>query len=209
MLRNEKIPRPPNSFIVYRSHVLRTMPAPLLGTKRNQSDLSKTIGEMWRNESPEVRAQFERRAAVLKKEHEEAYPGYQYAPRREGDVPVPRANFSRKASKANGIGPSTAPYPVPVPVQNTVPSSASSPKQLATNGGSDINSGSSESLVFNPTFDFYPPYRYGCGVGFDDMGAYAVEEPYIDSWGDEEVAAYVNGHTFEQWQAPYPYAARP
>ncbi|KAG6885292.1 hypothetical protein C0993_003576 [Termitomyces sp. T159_Od127] len=74
--RQQKIPRPPNAFIIYRSFVGERLPLPPPGTRRNQTEVSKIAGEMWRNESSEVKDEFRRQAAIAKAEHAAKYPDY-------------------------------------------------------------------------------------------------------------------------------------
>ena len=79
---SEKIKRPANSFILYRCYASRLLknqyPAKML-----QADLSKVISEMWQNEAPQVRDEFERRAQEAKEQHAAMYPNYQYRPQRK------------------------------------------------------------------------------------------------------------------------------
>ncbi|KAG6890845.1 hypothetical protein C0992_012484 [Termitomyces sp. T32_za158] len=72
----EKIPRPPNAFLIYRSFVGERLPLPPSGTRRNQIEVSKIAGEMWRNESLQVKDEFRKRAAIAKAEHATKYPDY-------------------------------------------------------------------------------------------------------------------------------------
>ncbi|KAG6868312.1 hypothetical protein C0993_005117 [Termitomyces sp. T159_Od127] len=84
MARNNetrRIPRPPNAFILYRSYMTGKLPPPSPGTYRKQGDISRMISELWRNESKEVKAQYQQLALTKKLEHEVKYPGYKYSPR--------------------------------------------------------------------------------------------------------------------------------
>lgn len=79
---SERIKRPPNSFILYRSYksqLLKLRRPP----KMPQADLSKVISEMWQNEPPEVREEFDRRAKEAKAHHSAMYPDYRYRPQRK------------------------------------------------------------------------------------------------------------------------------
>ncbi|KAG6859931.1 hypothetical protein C0995_001774 [Termitomyces sp. Mi166 len=78
---SQRIPRPPNAFILYRSHMTTQLPPPPPGTYRKQGEISQMISELWRNESREVKAQYQQLALVKKVEHEARYPGYKYSPR--------------------------------------------------------------------------------------------------------------------------------
>ncbi|KAG5637230.1 hypothetical protein H0H81_005352 [Sphagnurus paluster] len=94
----ESIPRPPNSWILYRSDMVAIMPPPPPGTTRSQGDVSRLISRMWKNETPEVRAEYERRAEVKKVEHAAMYPNYRYMPKTK------EYKEELKKSKAKGRG---------------------------------------------------------------------------------------------------------
>ncbi|KAI6129432.1 hypothetical protein EDD16DRAFT_1701428 [Pisolithus croceorrhizus] len=75
-------PRPPNAWILYRSDKLRQLP-PAKG--RAQADVSKTISEMWKNETDTVRLFYERMADARKAEHQRMYPEYRFQPVKKED----------------------------------------------------------------------------------------------------------------------------
>lgn len=84
-----KIPRPPNAFILYRSHKMRELKGQKnssavadngLDKLDHQRRLSKVIGELWRNEAAEVKAAFYEKAHQAAKEHAERYPEYRFKP---------------------------------------------------------------------------------------------------------------------------------
>ncbi|KAG6891760.1 hypothetical protein C0992_006181 [Termitomyces sp. T32_za158] len=75
------IPRPPNSWILYRSDMVALLAPPPPGTTRSQADVSRIISSMWKTEKPEVKAEYERRAEVKKFEHAAMYPNYRYMPK--------------------------------------------------------------------------------------------------------------------------------
>ncbi|KAI5480876.1 hypothetical protein MNV49_006685 [Pseudohyphozyma bogoriensis] len=104
------MPRPQNAWILYRSEKIKLMKeensAP---SKIRQSQYSQLIGHMWRNETPEVRARFEKLAEESKIAHALKYPNYQYAPIRKSygrptsppgtsSRPSPRQKPSKKGS---------------------------------------------------------------------------------------------------------------
>lgn len=78
------IPRPPNSFILYRVHALQKRKEGLKGTVDTitMADFGKLIGPKWRNEAPEVKAYWNMKAAEAKLEHAAKYPEYEYHPNR-------------------------------------------------------------------------------------------------------------------------------
>ncbi|SJX61535.1 probable HMG-box protein Hmg3 [Sporisorium reilianum f. sp. reilianum] len=84
-----KIPRPPNAFILYRSNKMRELKNPkntsVLADKGldkldYQRQLSKVIGQLWRDESAEVKAIFYEKAQQAAREHKERYPEYRFKP---------------------------------------------------------------------------------------------------------------------------------
>ncbi|KAF9925888.1 hypothetical protein FBU30_004413 [Linnemannia zychae] len=73
-----KIPRPANSFMLYRAENSKKYPG-LVAT-----ELSAKLGESWRNEPQEVRDRYEELAEQAKKEHAIRYPDYKFAPIKRG-----------------------------------------------------------------------------------------------------------------------------
>ncbi|KAM0756316.1 hypothetical protein T439DRAFT_278173, partial [Meredithblackwellia eburnea MCA 4105] len=68
-------PRPPNAWILYRSEQIRALKSDKELSKKPQSDISKLIGHMWREESDEVKRWYESEAELRKLEHRIKYPG--------------------------------------------------------------------------------------------------------------------------------------
>ncbi|SPC66679.1 related to HMG-box protein Hmg3 [Ustilago sp. UG-2017b] len=104
-----KIPRPPNAFILYRSNKMRELmkeSQSQTGTGLSKLDyqrqLSKRIGELWRNEDPDVKAAFYDKSQQAAREHAERYPEYRYKPK----------PLSKKAQKEEAL---------PSGVQETTP----------------------------------------------------------------------------------------
>lgn len=93
--KKAKVPRPPNSFILYRTkyHPILLKSQPEL----KNNEISVILGKQWRNESEEVRAEFEAMAAKIKKQHALENPGYQYAPRKSSEKK--RRMTARKLAK--------------------------------------------------------------------------------------------------------------
>ncbi|KAG6866618.1 hypothetical protein C0991_000728 [Blastosporella zonata] len=75
------IPRPPNSWILYRSDMVNMLAPPAPGTTRSQADVSRIISILWKTERPEVKSEYERRAELKKVEHTAMYPNYRYTPK--------------------------------------------------------------------------------------------------------------------------------
>ena len=78
--KQAKIPRPPNSFIIFRSerHNLVRESHPNIPN----TEVSKIIGEMWKKLSDSEKQEFEKKAEQAKKEHSEQYPTWKFCPRR-------------------------------------------------------------------------------------------------------------------------------
>ncbi|KAF5369669.1 hypothetical protein D9615_010257 [Tricholomella constricta] len=94
--RTEKIPRPPNSFILYRSAMASRLPSPPPGTTRSQGDVSRLVALMWHNETPEVKAEYRQRASIRKLEHEAMYPDYSYRPRSREEMEMDSRDMRRQ-----------------------------------------------------------------------------------------------------------------
>lgn len=93
------IPRPPNSFILYRQHHHHAVTNANPGTPNTQicessivhlfitllTYSARIIADMWRNETPTVRNSFKELAEEKKRLHAKTYPDYQYSPRRPSE----------------------------------------------------------------------------------------------------------------------------
>ncbi|KAJ5124711.1 High mobility group superfamily [Penicillium bovifimosum] len=86
------VPRPPNCFILYRQANHHIVKESNPGVSNNE--ISRILGNRWKNERPEVRERYTRLADQLKREHAVKHPNYQYAPRRPSERKRrgPRAN---------------------------------------------------------------------------------------------------------------------
>ncbi|KAF9928353.1 hypothetical protein FBU30_002434 [Linnemannia zychae] len=74
----KKIPRPPNSFIIYRREHSSNY------TKITAAELSKILGEQWANEPPQRKAYYAELAKAAEKEHALKYPEYKFTPAKRG-----------------------------------------------------------------------------------------------------------------------------
>ena len=78
--------RPPNPWILYRCDKAKALKQEKPGMPiLRQADLSKVISAMWRAETPEVRAHYERLADIKKAEHLVAHPDYRFQPMKKGE----------------------------------------------------------------------------------------------------------------------------
>ncbi|KAK5679274.1 hypothetical protein LTS10_008089 [Elasticomyces elasticus] len=80
---SDKVPRPPNAFIIYRKDWHSTIVAQNPGVHNNA--ISVIIDDMWRGESEEVRDAYKQKAAHAKALHELNHPEYQYQPRKPSE----------------------------------------------------------------------------------------------------------------------------
>ncbi|EMD39098.1 hypothetical protein CERSUDRAFT_47040, partial [Gelatoporia subvermispora B] len=76
--KEERVKKPSNAFMIYRSEKVSEIVEAQPESRKEQTKLSKAIGEMWRQESDEVKATFIARATVEKHEFELANPDYKY-----------------------------------------------------------------------------------------------------------------------------------
>ncbi|KAI5854527.1 hypothetical protein GGS23DRAFT_608268 [Durotheca rogersii] len=77
-----KVPRPRNAFILYRQHYQGQVAARHPGLAN--PEISKLIGEQWREQPEEVKNSWKRLAEEEKIRHQRQYPDYRYQPRRGG-----------------------------------------------------------------------------------------------------------------------------
>ena len=99
----EHIPRPPNAFMLYRSHLWDKIKASLAageGSSKDQTNFSKAAGQRWGQEPAKVRKYWEGRAAAAKAAHKERYPDYKYSPRKAGEPKPKRKAASGRKKRA-------------------------------------------------------------------------------------------------------------
>lgn len=123
-----KVPRPPNSFIIYRKEHSAGY------SKITAAELSKILGEQWAKEPPERKAHYAKLAKAAEKEHALKFPYYKFTPAKRGtgrraktkraaasetlkttpDSPKPRAY---KPSPLSTLAP--APFAPSIPLKST------------------------------------------------------------------------------------------
>jgi hypothetical protein len=81
--KKSKVPRPPNSFILYRQehHPKIKDQNPDL----HNNDISVILGKQWSMEPQSVKDRYKARANAIKKKHAAENPGYRYAPRKASE----------------------------------------------------------------------------------------------------------------------------
>ncbi|RAH64040.1 HMG-box domain-containing protein [Aspergillus aculeatinus CBS 121060] len=94
-VKQNKIPRPPNAFILYRQNhhpkVKESNPA------LTNNEISILLGKQWKAEPEEVKAEWRKLAEETKRKHAEEHPDYQYTPRKPSEKK--RRGSSRPESK--------------------------------------------------------------------------------------------------------------
>ncbi|KAF6230342.1 hypothetical protein HO133_004682 [Letharia lupina] len=102
-----KVPRPRNAFILYRQHHQQAVVAQNPGLAN--PEISKIIGDHWRNSSTENRDHWKLLAEEEKLRHQKQYPDYRYQPRRStrnSSIAGPAANSAegdqRRCQKCGG-----------------------------------------------------------------------------------------------------------
>lgn len=102
--KNGDIPRPMNSFMLYRSAYIARIKT-MLGKNCNQN-VSRIAGISWRAETQEVRERFENLASIERQNHAISHPGYKFKPqkgpatttRRAEEFTPPRSSATPAAS---------------------------------------------------------------------------------------------------------------
>ncbi|KAL1870408.1 hypothetical protein VTK73DRAFT_2646 [Phialemonium thermophilum] len=97
-----KIPRPRNAFILYRQHHQGQVVAQHPGLAN--PEISKIIGEQWRDEPEEEKNQWRRLAEEEKLRHQKQYPDYRYQPRRGGKAGIGGLGSSSMARPSLSVG---------------------------------------------------------------------------------------------------------
>ncbi|KAI1652228.1 uncharacterized protein F4817DRAFT_363108 [Daldinia loculata] len=135
-----KVPRPRNAFILYRQHYQGQVASRNPGLAN--PEISKLIGEQWREQPEEIKNNWKRLAEEEKLRHQRQYPDYRYQPRRGGKAsgsrPIPATGedpghcpkcggryiatprtpstpFSAATPEGAGLGPNMPSYAIPNP----------------------------------------------------------------------------------------------
>ncbi|AFR98430.2 hypothetical protein C343_06408 [Cryptococcus neoformans C23] len=68
-----------------------------------QSDISKVISHLWKNEVPEIRVVYENKANARKLEHRKLYPDYKFQPKRKAEKLKQRVEREREKQEARRL----------------------------------------------------------------------------------------------------------
>lgn len=82
--RIDKIKRPPNSFMIYcaENRARLKLAYPMSGNL----DISRLLGQEWKNAAPSLREHYSQKARVEKEAHLERFPNYKFVKRRTQDI---------------------------------------------------------------------------------------------------------------------------
>ncbi|KAI9777495.1 MAG: hypothetical protein M1835_005226 [Candelina submexicana] len=106
--KHDKVPRPPNAFILYRQHHHPLLKASNPGLHNNQ--ISVILGNQWKNETDETKIHFQSLAETIKRQHYKDHPEYQYQPRKPSERKR-RMTRRKAAALAETVQPSTTSTP--------------------------------------------------------------------------------------------------
>jgi hypothetical protein len=81
---NGKIPRPMNSFMLYRSAYADRLKA--WGQHNNHQEVSKFAGASWQIEPEELKDRYKDLAKVERENHQRAHPDYKFSPSKAGTI---------------------------------------------------------------------------------------------------------------------------
>ncbi|KAF0528471.1 MATA-HMG [Gigaspora margarita] len=90
-VRTQKIPRPQNSFVIYRRNIQAKIASSIASDNSigKLDNVSKLAGKQWKKEPKEIRELYGLIAECAKKVHDFLYPGYVYHPRRNATTNIP------------------------------------------------------------------------------------------------------------------------
>ncbi|KAJ5726403.1 uncharacterized protein N7483_007760 [Penicillium malachiteum] len=91
--QSEKIPRPMNSWILYRQHHHHAVSE--ANPSLPNTEISKIIAAQWRDEPAATRLEWQELSEQMKADHARAHPDYQYSPRRPGEKRTRRSRRIR------------------------------------------------------------------------------------------------------------------
>lgn len=172
--KQNRIPRPPNAFILYRKSKQSSLSA--LDEEISNNDASKLIGKMWHNESEAEKQRWHQMAIQKKLEHMQLYPEYKYHPRRPSEKP------KRKKRKEFLVENPKNDLPGSVNIPTEHKNQEIQPNILYTNSMSE-NICQSQNVIYDAQLD----------SGLDMNNIQIVEGfPYTDLLSDESYFLFPN-----------------
>ncbi|KAI0638009.1 hypothetical protein C8Q77DRAFT_1088877 [Trametes polyzona] len=82
MSKRKRVPRPPNAFMLYRSHLLKTGKIPK-SIEHRQQNISRVAGESWNMLADEDKKVWHAKAKEVLNEHMAKHPDYKFSPERK------------------------------------------------------------------------------------------------------------------------------
>ncbi|GAA5955847.1 hypothetical protein JCM8115_004341 [Rhodotorula mucilaginosa] len=175
-------PRPPNAWICYRAARSQELRAQPEYARVAQSEISKIIARLWRDEDPAVRRSYELEAQELKRVHREQYPDYTYS-RKTSKAPA-AARPGRSAAQRRTSSEDDAPLPDPSSSRlDTTPVAYSQPS-LPPLAPPAPSAASATPADYLPRLNPYPyPFRFATDTASQGSEAYA---PSLADWGSQK-----------------------
>ncbi|KJZ71203.1 hypothetical protein HIM_09409 [Hirsutella minnesotensis 3608] len=173
-LKEGKVKRPLNAFLLYRKHVILFVKNQMLSeeNKNNQQLVSRICGDSWKLETEEVKSKFKKLAHVEKTRHSQAFPMYKYTPK---PGKKPDGDDSRAVEQSASA--------------RTPASSTPGPRSVMTS---------------SQTAPMGSPYNFGARSGMMAMSNLAHQRPYGDDsyygYSNSRAVAVLYG----QGQLPFP-----
>ncbi|QKX60486.1 uncharacterized protein TRUGW13939_07631 [Talaromyces rugulosus] len=104
--KNGKIPRPMNSFLLYRSAYTERIKAWCADT--NHQVVSKVSGQSWPKEPAHIREHYESLALIERDNHHKAYPNYKFMPKKKYKPPRDKRKEGQEFNHPDNPCPSPA-----------------------------------------------------------------------------------------------------
>jgi len=186
--QDERIKRPPNCYMLFRSHIGR------LTRGGEQRSLCSKLGELWNNLTPEEKHYWKEKAELVKKQHAIRYPNYRYRPKHKSRIqkladqvdprPSPRKRGRKPAKPPVVKSEQDAEFPEFSPSSSHNSSTtSSSPQSFGATGLTSVPHVPSPTTSFDPITRFNAYSQYSnedmSASSFIDSavnGAYATDE---------------------------------
>ncbi|KAL8276836.1 hypothetical protein RQP46_010767 [Phenoliferia psychrophenolica] len=152
------IPRPPNSFFLFRSHAAAEMKTNKDGHKQ-QKNISVVAGEIWRGLGDEEKKVWDRLAEQEKRDHREKYPAYKFNPKRKAGSVKSVSSSSAGDDDSDSSAPKAKPKPKRVRSPRKPAATAATTSDISEDGDFVAQGKSylaNTSFHDNITFDFSP-----------------------------------------------------
>ncbi|KAF2160287.1 hypothetical protein M409DRAFT_29376 [Zasmidium cellare ATCC 36951] len=140
----KKTKRPKNPFVIFRLDQHELIKIEFPGIHNN--DISKIAGQRWRNASPEVKAEYAKRAEEEKRQHAIDHPGYKYQPRKPSEKKkrMTKNKLAKLAAQSSSTDATTNATPLPAQqngqttVSTVMPPHQNNTSQLTTHNADPL-----------------------------------------------------------------------